>query len=91
MGDTPTSPGKDFALATLSWFSPIRRPRLWQTLIGAILSPCRAGTPKSEHLPSGRFRLTAFAVASLEVYRPHPCLPWIPAFAGTGFGLAWNT
>ena len=21
MGDTPTSPGKDFALATLSWFS----------------------------------------------------------------------
>ena len=27
MSDTPTSPGKDFALATLSWLSPIRHPR----------------------------------------------------------------
>ena len=26
---SPTSPGKGFALATLSWLSPIRRPRLW--------------------------------------------------------------
>ena len=51
MGDTPTSPGKDFALATLSWLSPIRCPRLWLTLIGAILRPYGAGTPKSEHLP----------------------------------------
>ena len=25
----PASPGKGFALATLSWLSPIRRPRLW--------------------------------------------------------------
>ena len=50
MGDTPTSPGKGFALATLSWLSPIRRPRLWWTLIGAILRPYGAGTPKSEHL-----------------------------------------
>ena len=37
-------------LATLSWLSPIRRPRLWQTLVGAILRPYGAGTPKSEHL-----------------------------------------
>ena len=29
VGDTPTSPGKDFALATLSWLSLIRHPRLW--------------------------------------------------------------
>ena len=26
---SPTSPGKDFALATLSGLCPIRRPRLW--------------------------------------------------------------
>ena len=56
MGDTPTSPGirlRRIALATLSWLSPIRRPRLWLTLIGAILGgrPYGAGTPKSEHLP----------------------------------------
>ena len=37
-------------LATLSWLYPIRRPRLWQTLVGAILRPYGAGTPKSEHL-----------------------------------------
>ena len=32
VGDTPTSPGirlRRIALATLSWLSPIRRPRLW--------------------------------------------------------------
>ena len=29
VGDTPTSPGKGEALATLSWLSSIRRPRLW--------------------------------------------------------------
>ncbi len=45
MGDTLTSPGKDFALATLSWLSPIRRPRLWWTLIGAILCPYGALVP----------------------------------------------
>ncbi len=45
-----SSPGKGFALATLSWLSPIRRPRLWHTLVGAILRPYGAGTPKSEHL-----------------------------------------
>ena len=50
MGDTPTSPGKGFALATLSWLTLIRCPRLRQTLIGAILRPYGAGTPKSEHL-----------------------------------------
>ena len=53
MGDTPTSPGirlRRIALATLSWLSPIRCPRLWLTLIGAILRPYGAGTPKSEHL-----------------------------------------
>ena len=53
MGDTPTSPGKDFAIATLSWLSPIRHPRLWKTLIGAILRSYGAGTPKSEHLLDG--------------------------------------
>ena len=58
MWDTPTSPGirlRRIALATLSWLSPIRRPRLRQTLIGAIRlggRPYGAGTPKSEHLPS---------------------------------------
>ena len=57
MGDTPTSPGirlRRIALATLSWLSPIRCPRLWLTLIGAIRlggRPYGAGTPKSEHLP----------------------------------------
>ena len=45
-----SSPVKGCALATLSWLSPIRRPRLWQTLVGAILRPYGAGTPKSEHL-----------------------------------------
>ena len=49
-GKPPTSLVKGFALATLSWLSPIRRPRLWWTLIGAILRPYGAGTPKSEHL-----------------------------------------
>ena len=29
LGDTLTSPGKGFAIATLSWLSPIRRPHLW--------------------------------------------------------------
>ena len=38
------------ALATLSRCSPIRPPRLWQTLIGAIFRHYRPGTPKSEHL-----------------------------------------
>ena len=31
MGDTPTSPVKGEALATLSWLSRIGRPRLWPT------------------------------------------------------------
>ncbi len=60
MGDTPTSPGirlRRIALATLSWLYPIRRPRLWQTLIGRILCPYGAGTSKSERLPQrGTFR-----------------------------------
>ena len=54
VGDTPTSPVKGEALATLSWLSPIRRPCLWWTLIGALLCPYGAGTPKSEHLPRPR-------------------------------------
>ena len=67
MGDTLTSPGKDFALATLSWFSPIRGPRLWQTLFGAILCPYGAGTLKSEHLPESPHR---DATVSVEGPRP---------------------
>ena len=51
MGDTRTSPGKGSALATLSWLSPIRRPRLRKTVIGATLRPYGAGSPTSEHLP----------------------------------------
>ncbi len=50
MGDTPKSPGKSEALATLSWLYPIRRPRLWQILIGAILRPYGAGIRNSERL-----------------------------------------
>ena len=68
MGDTPTSPGKDFALATLSWLSPIRCPRLWQTLIGAILRPYGADTPKSEHLRL--WRLCGY-FAAVPVYQDH--------------------
>ena len=51
MGDTHTSPVKGFALATLSWRSPIGRPRIWHTPISAQLRPGEVGTPKSEQLP----------------------------------------
>ena len=51
MGDTPTSPVKGEALATLSWLSPIVRPRIWHTPISALLRPDGVGTPKSEQLP----------------------------------------
>ncbi len=64
VGDTPTSPGirlRRIALATLSRLSPIRRPRLWSTLIGAILRPCGAGTPKSEPLQYGICAATTLA------------------------------
>ena len=49
-GWSTTSPAKGFALATSSWLSPIRRPRLGQTLTCAIMRPNGTGTPKSEHL-----------------------------------------
>ena len=72
MGDTSTSPGKDFALATLSWFSPIRRPRLWKTLIGAMLRPYGAGTPESERLrPLGSGRFLEFALGWGQTPPPH--------------------
>ena len=45
MGDTPTSPVKGFALATLCWRSRIDSPRLRQTLYIAILFPYGEGTP----------------------------------------------
>ena len=54
VGDTPTSPGKGEGLATPSWLSSIRGPRLWLILIGTILRPHGAGTPKSERLHSRR-------------------------------------
>ena len=63
---SPTSPGKDFALATLSWLSPIRRPCLWYTLIGAILCPYGAGTPKSEHLLPKRVQPTQLEVEKVK-------------------------
>ena len=66
MGDTPTSPVKGFALATLSWFSPIRRPRLWSTLIGGILCPYEAGTPKSEHLRRITINYMKFGISAIE-------------------------
>ena len=50
VGDTPTSHVKGCALATPSWLSSIRGPRLWQALIGTILRPHGAGTPKSVQL-----------------------------------------
>ncbi len=74
----PTSPGKGFALATLSWLSPIRRPRLWETLIGAILRPYEAGTPKSEtHLMSPNYRSLNEAATILCTYRGLVVTPYI--------------
>ena len=45
MGDTPTSPVKGFALATLYWPSRIDSPHLRQTLNIAILFPYGEYTP----------------------------------------------
>ena len=45
MGDTPTSPVKGFALATLYWPLRIDSSRLRRTLIIAILFPYGEGTP----------------------------------------------
>ena len=73
MGDTPHIPRR-IALATLSWLSPIRRPRLWKTLIGAIRlggRPHGAGTAKSEHLrqirSDFRYWVLAYTTTSLLV------------------------
>ncbi len=44
MGDTPTSPGKGFALATHFRPLPIRPPSPRRTLIGPTFHPYGAGT-----------------------------------------------
>ena len=85
MGDTPTSPVKDFALATLFWLSPIRRPRLWKTLIGAMFRPYGAGTPESERLrPLGSGRFLEIALGWGQV----PALHFLPSLSAYEYGSA---
>ena len=49
MGDTPTSPVNGFALATLCRVFADERSWPVVDVIGGILCPYGAGTPRSEH------------------------------------------